>query len=237
MKPAIAILGEYNPTFEPHITTTAAIAHSSTSLAIDIPGDWISTVAITPALFEQYSGIWVAPGSPYQNMNKMLWAIQYARENNVPCFGTCGGFQHMILEYARHVLGFQEAESEDNNPYASQLFITQLACSLAGRAMQLTFTAGSKIAEIYGAQTVTEQYYCNFGVNPDYVSLLKQQSLQVTGSDKEGDVRVIELPDHPFFIGTLFVPQARSTPAVPHPIVTAFLKAVVQCISHSAVSS
>ena len=199
MKPAIAILGEYNPTFEPHIATTAAIAHSSSSLAIDIPGDWLSTVAITPALFEQYSGIWVAPGSPYQNMNKMLWAIQYARENNVPCFGTCGGFQHMILEYARHVLGFQEAESEDNNPYASQLFITQLACSLAGRAMQLTFTAGSKIAEIYGAQTATEQYYCNFGVNPDYVSLLKQQSLQVTGSDKEGDVRVIELPDHPFF--------------------------------------
>ena len=237
MKPAIAILGEYNPTFEPHIATTAAIAHSSASLAIDIPGDWISTVAITPALFEQYSGIWVAPGSPYQNMNKMLWAIQYARENNVPCFGTCGGFQHMILEYARHVLGFQEAESEDNNPYASQLFITQLACSLAGRAMQLTFTAGSKIAEIYGAQTATEQYYCNFGVNPDYVSLLKQQSLQVTGSDKEGDVRVIELPDHPFFIGTLFVPQARSTPAVPHPIVTAFLKAVVKYTAHPVATS
>ncbi|MEO0828440.1 MAG: CTP synthase [Cyanobacteria bacterium J06635_15] len=230
MKPAIAILGEYKPNFEPHIATTAAITHSSSQLKTEVVGNWVSTEDITPSLFEQYSGIWVAPGSPYKNMEKMLWAIQYARENNVPCFGTCGGFQHMILEYARHVLGFQKAESEDNNPYASQLFITQLACSLAGREMQLTFTEGSRISEIYGAQTATEQYYCNFGVNPDYVPLLKQRSLQITGADCEGDVRVIELPSHPFFIGTLFVPQARSTPEVPHPIVTAFLRAVTQYV-------
>jgi CTP synthase (UTP-ammonia lyase) len=73
---------------------------------------------------------------------------------------------------------------------------------------------------------VTESYYCNFGVNPDRVPLLKSGPLKITGSDSEGEVRIIELPDHPFFIGTLFVPQARSTPDNPHPLVTAFLKAV-----------
>lgn len=158
-------------------------------------------------------------------MDKTLWAIRYARENKVPCLGTCGGFQHMILEYARHVLGFEDAQSQENDPYASSLFISQLACSLAGRAMELTFTKGSQIAEIYDSLSAVEQYYCNFGLNPKHVCDLKSNSLKVTGADSEGDVRVIELPEHPFFIGTLFVPQARSVPDAPHPVVTAFLEA------------
>lgn len=92
--------------------------------------------------------------------------------------------------------------------------------------MSLTFAENSLVATIYGSRTATEQYYCNFGVNPEYVSLISSGSLKVTGSDEEGEVRVIELPGHSFFMGTLFVPQARSTPETPHPLVTAFLKAV-----------
>jgi CTP synthase (UTP-ammonia lyase) len=72
-----------------------------------------------------------------------------------------------------------------------------------------------------------ERYYCNFGVNPDCIDELKQGPLKVSGSDAEGEIRVIEHPDHPFFIGTLFVPQMRSIPERPHPLVTAFLRAVV----------
>lgn len=228
MKPCIAILGEYNPTFEPHITTNFAIAHSRLKLESEIEGHWVSTEEIDESLFETYSGIWVAPGSPYKSMDKTLWAICYARENKIPCLGTCGGFQYMVLEYARHVLGFQDAQSEENDPYASHLFISQLDCSLAGREMKLAFVEGSKIAAIYGSLTTNEQYYCNFGVNPEYVSLLKSQLLEVTGSDNEGELRVIELPNHPFFMGTLFVPQARSTLETPHPIVTTFLKTVIE---------
>lgn len=224
----IAILGEYTPTFEPHIATKRAIAHSRSLLASDIEGYWVSTQDINSSLFDTYAGIWVAPGSPYKNMDKMLWAICYARENKIPCLGTCGGFQHMVLEYARNVLGFQEAQSQENDPYASHLFISQLNCSLAGREMKLAFVEGSQIATIYNSLTAVEQYYCNFGVNPDYVPYLKSQSLKVTGSDSEGEVRVIELLDHPFFMGTLFVPQARSTSHTPHPIVTAFLQAALK---------
>lgn len=225
MKPSIAILGEYTPTFEPHVATDAAIAHSRSQLGSEIEGNWVSTEDINDSLFSTYTGIWVAPGSPYKNMDKMLWAIRYARENNVPCLGTCGGFQHMVIEYARNVLNIKDAQSQENDPYASHLFISQLACSLAGRAMQITFTEGSQIAAVYGSSTAIEQYYCNFGVNPEYVPHLKSELLKITGADNEGEVRVIELPSHPFFIGTLFVPQARSTPDSPHPIVTAFLKA------------
>ena len=226
MKRLIAIIGEYNPTFPPHVSTNVAIKHSSSASGLDVDAIWVSTEEIDKTLFERFSGIWVAPGSPYKNMVQALWAIRYARENGVACFGTCGGFQHMIIEYARNVLGFKEAGHAEYDPYASNLFITQLACSLAGREMELTFSPSSRVAEIYGATSVTEQYYCNFGVNPDHVSLLKSGALKITGSDSEGEIRVIELPGHPFFVGTLFVPQTRSTAAQPHPLVTAFMKAV-----------
>ena len=99
-------------------------------------------------------------------------------------------------------------------------------CSLAGRELELTFSAGSLVAEIYGTASAIEHYYCNFGVNPDYVPRFKNGPLKITGSDSGGEIRVIELPGHPFFVGTLFVPQARSTMDQPHPLVTAFMKAV-----------
>ena len=226
MTRSIAILGEYTPTFQPHVSTSAAIEHSRSASGVDVDAIWVSTEEIDQTLFERFSGIWVAPGSPYKNMDKALWAIRYARENRVACFGTCGGFQHMIIEYAHNVLGFKDAGDAEYDPYASSFFISQLACSLAGREMELTFSPGSRVAEIYGAISATEQYYCNFGVNPDHGPLLKSGSLKITGSDSEGEIRVIELPGHPFFLGTLFVPQTRSTAEQPHPLVTAFMRAV-----------
>lgn len=225
---AIALLGEYAPTFPPHISTDAAIRHAWNLLNVEVTADWVSTEDISPTLFEQYSGIWVAPGSPYKSMELTLWAIRYARENKIPCFGTCGGFQHMVIEYARNVLGFKGAQHAEYDPYASDLFISQLACSLSGREMQLNFAPDSQVAAIYGSLSAQEHYYCNFGVNPDCIDELKQGPLNVSGADAEGEIRVIEYPDHPFFIGTLFVPQARSTPERPHPLVTAFLEAVVR---------
>jgi CTP synthase (UTP-ammonia lyase) len=111
------------------------------------------------------------------------------------------------------------------SPYKSMS--RTLTCSFAGRRMQLRFVRGSRAAIIYGAESAEEEYYCNFGVNPDKVSLLRGKALAISGCDAEGEIRVIELPDHPFFLGTLFVPQLRSTPANPHPLVSAFVQAVV----------
>ena len=228
MKRLIAILGEYTPTFQPHVSTSAAIDHSRSALGVEVDGIWISTDEIDENLFQRFSGIWVAPGSPYKSMDKTLWAICHARENGVPCFGTCGGFQHMIVEYARNVLQYRDAQHAEYDPYASTLFISSLNCALAGREMELKFEPGSIAAEIYGSTSATEEYYCNFGVDPGKVELLANSGLRVSGSDSEGEVRVIELPDHPFYLGTLFVPQTRSTQERPHPLVTAFLKAVLR---------
>ncbi len=150
MTRVIALLGEYTPAFRPHMATDAAIEHSRALLGADIEGMWLSTEAIDRSLFERCSGIWITPGSPYKNLERTLWAIRYAREQHVPCFGTCGGFQHMILEYARHGLGYRDAQHAEYDPYASNLFVAKLVCSLAGRQMPLRFAAGSQVASIYG---------------------------------------------------------------------------------------
>ena len=226
MNKRVALLGEYTPTFQPHIDTETSIEHSRAFLESEIEGSWVSTADIDKGLFKRFSAIWVVPGSPYKNMNNTLWAIRYARENNIPCLGTCGGFQHMVIEYARNVLDFKDAQHAEYDPYSSQLLISQLACSLAGRELPLTFVPDSRVARIYGSVSATEQYYCNFGVNPERVSPLKSKDLRITGSNDEGEDRVIELTNHPFFIGTLFVPQARSTSQRPHPLVTEFLRVV-----------
>jgi CTP synthase (UTP-ammonia lyase) len=224
----IAVLGEYNPSYGPHLATDAAIEHSKTSLSADVAAEWISTQAIKEKRLSGYSGLWIAPGSPYKNLENTLCAIRYAREQRIPCLGTCGGFQHMLLEYARNVLSLKDTGHAEYDPYSSNLFISQLACSLEGREMRLNLVPGSQVAGIYGSTSAQEHYYCNFGVNPDYVPLLKQGPLNISGSDAEGEVRVVEYPGHLFFIGTLFVPQQRSTSQKPHPLVTAFMKAVLE---------
>lgn len=229
MKTCIAIIGDYDPAFAPHQATDAALEHASNALGFEIASTWLPTASLdAPHALESlasFAGLWVAPGSPYQSMQGALLAIRYARENGVPLLGTCGGFQHIILEYARNVLGFADATHAEVDPYASKLFISRLACSLVGRSMDISLQPGSLVARTYGTTAVTESYYCNFGVNPDYAALLAAGDLAVVGSDAEGEVRVVELRKHPFFVGTLFVPQFRSQPVNPHPLVLGWLAA------------
>lgn len=225
MPTRIAVIGEFDPTFPPHRATDAACAHSAEMLGVDVGVEWLSTADATVSALRDFSGLWIAPGSPYKSLTNTLGAIRYAREEGIPCLGTCGGFQHVILEYARNVLGFRDAQHAEYDPYASDLFVSQLECSLKGRELPIALEPGSRVAAIYGATEAIEEYYCNFGVNPTKVDLLRESTLRITGSDAEGEVRVVELPEHPFFLATLFVPQLRSHPERPHPLVTAFVQA------------
>ncbi len=222
----IALLGEFDPTRETQIATVQAIEHSAMSLGVAIEAEWVSTADISPDLFRRYQAIWVAPGSQYTDQQKLFRAIRFAREREVPCLGTCGGFQQIILEYARHELGFPDAQSEEYDPTGAHIFISQLACSLRGREMKLKFTHDSLVARLYGKSAAVELYYCNFGVNPFFIANLRSGKMKITGEDAEGEIRVVEWPDHPFFLATLYVPQARSLPDQPHPLVSGFLRAI-----------
>lgn len=221
----IAIIGEYSPQFEPHQKTNDAVRHSANALGIDVVPRWISTSTLTEQIRADYPAFWVAPGSPYQDMQATLDLIRFCRTEGIPCFGTCGGFQHMVIEYARNILGLADAEHAEYDPYASRLIVSRLACSLVGREMEITLAHDSKTAQIYQKEKTLEHYYCNFGVNPSYAETLSGGAFCPVGSDSEGEIRVMEISEHPFYIGTLFVPQARSTFDQPHPLVTAFIVA------------
>ena len=229
----LLLVGEYDPSFAQHRATNEALRHAADALGLQPDVRWVSTADFHAGLDRlNAAGVLAAPGSPYKSLAGMLTLIRFCREHDVPLLGTCGGFQHMILEYARNVLGFTDAEHAEYDPNASRLFIARLACSLVGRTLTVRLAASSRVAEIYGARTAQEQYYCNFGVAPEHVSALASGPLRITGSDDEGEVRVIELPGHPFFLGTLYVPQFASRPGAPHPLMLAFLRAAQHTVTH-----
>jgi CTP synthase (UTP-ammonia lyase) len=215
----IGIVGERIPEFPPHVATDAALEHTAEALGVELDARWIATDEELPEL----DAIWCAPGSPYRSLDGALAALRHGREQGVPTLGTCGGCQHMLLELARNVLGFEDAQHAEYDPYASRLFVTPLVCEVAGRTMHVTLDPASRL---YGGATeVQEQYYCNFGLNPDYREQLDAAGFRITGVDADGDARVFELDDHPFYVATLFVPQMRSSPGRPHPVVTEFVAA------------
>ena len=122
-------------------------------------------------------------------------------------------------------MGFADAAHAESDPYASCLFITPLSCSLVGTTMEVNITPGSKAAVACQATRSVEKFYCNFGLNPDYQNQLEKDGLEITGKDQSGEARILELATHPFFLGTLFVPQANSVSSNPHPLILEFCRA------------
>lgn len=224
---SIGVIGEHDPANETHVATDDALGHAAATLGLEVDATWVSTADVTESggAVGRFDGLLIAPGSPYRSLDGALRAIEHARRTDVPLLGTCGGLQHVVLELARNVLGIADAQHAEYDPYASTLFVTPLSCSLAGQTMDVEVRPGTRAAEAYGAVTVTERYYCNFGVNPAYLDDLVSAGVCVSGTDERGEVRVIELPDRRFFLATLFVPQASSTLVRPHPLVTAFVAA------------
>ncbi|OSM04055.1 CTP synthase C-terminal region-related (seleno)protein [Magnetofaba australis] len=223
----IALIAEYDPAFAPHVATERALQHAARALGVAVAGEWLSTAHLDAEALRNYSGVWVAPGSPYKSLANTLAAIHFARENDIPLLGTCGGFQHVVLEIARNLLGLKDAAHAEYDPYASTLFISQLACSLAGRELPIALTPGTRAADLYGELEAVEAYYCNFGLHADALTALKRAPIVFSGADAEGEARIVELPDHRFFLATLFVPQTRSTPAQPHPLVMGFVRSCI----------
>ena len=116
----LAIIGEYNPDFEPHVQTDAAIAHAASALGLDVQSEWISTADARITHLTGFDALWLAPGSPYRNLSGTLDAIRFAREHNVATLGTCGGYQHMVIEFTRNVMGIRDAQHAEYDPYASR---------------------------------------------------------------------------------------------------------------------
>jgi len=224
----IALVGDYNEHVTAHRAIPIALKMAVDKLRAEISWEWIHSRSIGPEsvdTLDPFSGVWCVPGSPYENMRGVLDAIRFARESKRPFLGTCGGFQHAMIEYAQNVWGIDAAHAE-TDPNASNLVIAPLMCALVEVKGALHFTPQSHLAKIYGSATATEEYHCSFGLNPEYANRLQSGPLKIAARDDEGAVRAIELDGHPFFVGTLFQPERTALRDQLPPLVRAFVAAI-----------
>ena len=183
-------------------------------------------------------GILVAPGFGERGIPGKIAAVRYAREKKIPFFGICLGMQMAVVEFARNVLGYADAASVEMAPETTHpvidLMEEQKSTTIKGGTMRLgayacKLVSGSLASRIYGGQDIIyERHRHRYEFNDAYRKEMEEAGLVVSGTNPDtGLVEIVELPEHPFFIGTQFHPEFKSTPENPQPIFTAFVKAAL----------
>jgi CTP synthase (UTP-ammonia lyase) len=230
MKPLrIAIIGDFTASKHTHIALNEAVIHCRQHLDFPIETTWIATDNIPEAasMPDYTDALWIAPGSPYKNDAAVYGVIQWARENNFPLLGTCGGFQYMVVEYAKNVAGIHDAGHEESEPDASQLVIARLSCSLKGQQEEVLITdKDSWLYRVLKKDVITGFFNCNYGVNPAYTHKLQQDRFVFTAFSRNGEVRGLELRGHRFYKGTLFQPPLDSSLEKPNPLILDFFQRI-----------
>ncbi|TDW69720.1 CTP synthase C-terminal region-related (seleno)protein [Kribbella pratensis] len=223
----IALVGDRSPHVRSHVRVPGLLDRLRDRDNLDFDAYWIPTDQVDEAL-EGFDGIWLLPGSPYRSEAGAITAIRIARESGIPFLGTCAGFQHAMLEFARNACGAAEVQHGESTPDADDLLIVPLACSLDGHEGAIQVTPGTRAAALLGVERSMERYHCSYGLDTTRLGLLREHGLVFSGYDDEGDPRIAELPEHPFYLATLFQPELAGDGTRPHPFVQAFARAAAQ---------
>jgi CTP synthase (UTP-ammonia lyase) len=231
----VGIIGDRDRSSPSHVATESALDHAAKALGLTLRVAWLPTRSLhslrsadSGELLGPYDALWCAPGSPYDSTDGALAAIRFARESGRPLLGTCGGFQHTLLEYARNVAGIAAAEHAESSPTAAVPLISRLSCAIAGTRRPVRLVPGTATFAAYGEREVSEEFRCTFGLNPRYRDAVMRAPLCVSGVDENGEIRAAEIRGHAFFVGTLFLPQLSSSRARPHPLALALLRAATR---------
>ncbi|HXX68939.1 MAG TPA: hypothetical protein VEK07_17260 [Polyangiaceae bacterium] len=226
----IGLVGDRSDKRRAHSAIPRALESAARLIGLDVTHAWLPTPALAAGAgdaLDDFDGIWCVPGSPYASMQGALAAIRCARERSIPFVGTCGGFQHALIEIARDVAGIASADHQESSPGAEEPVIHRLTCALREDEREVHILPGSRLASIYERETIREGYHCAFGVNLEYRAALERTGVAFTASDDDGDPRAIELAGHPFFLATLFQFELAALRGATPPLVVAFLRAVV----------
>ena len=224
----IGLIGDRNDDVVAHRAIPLALGMAAEACGVEIEPIWVPTDEVgNGAALAEFDGLWCVPASPYRSMEGALTAIRVARERHVPFLGTCGGFQHAVIEYARNVLGWADAEHAETSPEASRQVIVPLLCSLVEVTAAVNLIEGSRLAQAYGVNSIVEGYHCNYGLSSDFRAALADGPLRIDAVDDAGDVRGIELDDHPFFVATLFQHERAALQGRLPPAVRAFAQAMI----------
>jgi CTP synthase (UTP-ammonia lyase) len=221
----VGLIGDRDDNVVAHRAIPQALALASDAAAVPVEWEWLGTDTIGDGkTLHAFDGLWCVPASPYRNMDGALTAIRYARETRVPFLGTCGGFQHVVVEYARHALGWADAEHAEMAPDAARPVIIPLSCGLIEVRDNVHLKAGSRIAEIYDKTEIEEGYHCNYGLGSGFRVAIANHPLHVVAVDDQDDVRALELDNHPYFIVTLFQHERAALQGICPPLVKAFVQ-------------
>lgn len=234
----IGLVGDFSQSVVAHNAIPIALKLAAEQEKVKLSHEWLGTgelaTAPQPRLAE-YHAFWCTPGSPYRNMDGAIRAIRFARETRRPFLGTCGGFQHAIVEIARNLLNIPNADHLESNPGASEAVITPLECSLIDVPGNIHLARDSILYTAYARNQVTETYHCNYGLNENFRTKLNHHAITCTAFSDSGEVRAIELTDHPFFVATLFQPERSALNGIANPLIAAFVTAATAFVKAGAI--
>ncbi len=235
----IALVGKYVQLPDAYISITEALEHGGLAEGVPVQIDWVHSEDLeqktAEELLSEASGILIAPGFGTRGIEGKIKAIRYARENKIPLLGICLGMQCSVIEFARNVAGMKKAHSTEfvaGTPYpVIDLMPEQRKVNDKGGTMRLgiypcKIEGNSKTGEIYSENLVYERHRHRYELNNEFRSQLAEHGMRFTGISPDGRlVEIIELKDHPWFIGTQFHPEFKSRPDRAHPLFRSFVKA------------
>ncbi len=237
----VGLIGKYVELQDSYKSILEAFIHAGAENevkvnVVSIHSEHIDDVTIEKKI-AHLDGVLVAPGFGERGIEGKIDAVQFARENKIPFFGICLGMQMAVIEYSRNVLGLKDACSTEVNKNATQpvidLMEEQKSITDMGGTMRLgawdcELVEKSKVFEAYNEKLISERHRHRYEYNNNYKDQLENAGLKTTGvNPKTGLVEIIEIPDHPWFVGVQYHPEYKSTVANPHPLFIAFIKAAV----------
>lgn len=236
----IAMIGKYTKLKDSYISIIEAIKHASSQLGVKPVLYWIESTDIEnidDKNIEKFIGVIdaavILPGFGKRGSEGKIKAIKYLRESDVPTLGICFGFQLMVVEFARNILGLKEANSSELDPTTihpvvnlipSQNNVEYLGGTMRLGAKSIKLIRGTKVFEAYGKDIVIERHRHRYGVNNKYVEMFESNKFIVSGISEDEVIEFMELRDREFFVGTQTHPEFKSRPLNPSPIYTYFLK-------------
>jgi CTP synthase (UTP-ammonia lyase) len=217
----IALVGDRQPAHASHRELDAVRGR----LGEGVAAEWVATDEDRVRELGEFDGIWLVPGSPYADDEAAYAAVRWARENDVPFLGTCGGLQYAVVEYFRDVLGVLDASHAESDGHDGGNVVHALACSLQGEERLVRPVAGTRFSKLVDDEPFIGMHYCSYGPGPDEVARLVAAGMVVEATAEAAGAEVIELPSNRFFMLTMFQPHIGALAGKPlHPLLREFVR-------------
>jgi CTP synthase len=238
----ITVVGKYVELPDAYKSIAESFVHAGVENECKVKVKWVQSEYLTEENLESSlssaEGILVAPGFGSRGLEGKILAVKYARENKIPFFGICLGMQCAVIEYGRNVVGIKDAntaEIDPNTPHPvidmmeAQKKVTQKGGTMRLGAYPCEITKGTKAYAIYGKSKITERHRHRFEFNNKYLDKYAKAGMIASGINPDGNlVEIVEIKDHPYFVGVQFHPELKSTALHPHPLFVKFVKAAME---------